>query len=279
MSRTHVFVATTLAMIAFAGNSLLCRLALKETGIDAASFTTLRIVSGALVLWLIVRVRDRSFAVGGDWPAALALFAYAACFSFAYVSLATGTGALLLFGAVQVTMIAYSLWQGERLRMRRVIGLACAFAGIVGLVLPGVTAPPLAGATLMLAAGIAWGMFSIRGKAAGDPTRVMAGSFVRAAPLTLALSTVMWNSAATDPAGIAYALVSGALTSGVGYVIWYIALRSLSVTNAATVQLTVPMLAAAGGVLLLGEPVTARLLIASAVILGGIALALTDKPR
>ncbi|RJG08063.1 DMT family transporter [Noviherbaspirillum cavernae] len=277
MSSMRIVLLTSLAMLAFAGNSLLCRLALTDTGIDAASFTTIRIVSGALVLVPVARWRNGAGAPAPDWPSAIALFAYAACFSFAYVSLSAGTGALLLFGAVQAAMIGYGLWRGESLAWRRIAGLACAFAGIVGLVLPGITAPPLQGAALMLAAGVAWGIFSIRGKGAGDPTAVMAGSFLRAAPLAAVLSIVTLHSATLDAMGVAYAIASGALTSGVGYVIWYTALRGLSVTSAAIVQLTVPMIAAAAGVILLNEPLTARLLIASAIILGGVALALTGK--
>lgn len=277
MSRLRVTLLTTIAMLAFAGNSLICRMALKETGIDAASFTTIRIVSGGVALLLIASMQGRVRNMAGDWWTAAALFVYAACFSFAYVNLSTGTGALLLFGAVQASMLGYGLWRGERLVLRRVIGLLCAFAGIAGLMLPGLAAPPLLGAALMIVSGVAWGVFSIRGKGTGDPVLVITGSFARAALLAIVLSVATFSSMSLNPAGVAYAVLSGALTSGVGYIIWYTVLRSLSVTAAATVQLTVPMIAAAGGVVLLGEPISLRLVLASIAILGGVAFALTGK--
>ena len=279
MSPERVFALTLLAVIAFAGNSLLCRLALKQTGIDAASFTFIRIVSGAVVLWLIVRLRGGTRSAPGNWSSALALFAYAACFSFAYARLSAATGALLLFGAVQATMIGYGLWGGERLRPWQVAGLLCAFAGLIGLLLPGLSAPPLDGAVLMLGSGIAWGIYSLRGKGVGDPIGVTAGNFLRAVPLAAGLSIAMLPWASLDSAGFWYAILSGALTSGVGYVIWYAALRGLNATTAATVQLSVPVIAAAGGIMLLGESITPRLLIASAAILGGVALVILTKPR
>lgn len=277
MSRTMVFLLTMLAMLAFAGNSLLCRLALKHTGIDPASFTTMRIVCGALTLWLISQTHGRRATGNGNWPSALALFAYAAGFSYAYVGLSAGVGALLLFGAVQATMIGYGLRVGERLLLRQWLGLLCAFAGLMGLLLPGLSAPPLLSSALMLGAGAAWGVYSLRGKGAGDPTRVSSGNFLRASALAVLLSlvTVRWSSVNKD--GLGYALASGALTSGVGYAIWYTALRGLKATSAATVQLSVPVLAALGGIVFLGEAVTLRLLLASAAILGGIALVMVSK--
>jgi drug/metabolite transporter (DMT)-like permease len=270
----RVFVLTTLAMLAFAGNSLLCRMALRDTGMDAASFTAVRLVSGALVLWLIVRLKDRNRSGAGDgnWYSALALFVYAAGFSFAYLSLTAATGALLLFGAVQATMIAWGLWSGERLRQLQVVGLVVALAGLFALLLPGISAPPLLGSGLMIAAGIAWGIYSLRGKGAGDPTRVTAGNFLRSAPLAVLLGLVVWPQLNLDAAGLGYALASGALASGLGYVIWYTALPALQATHASTVQLSVPVLTALGGVTLLGEPLTLRLILASVAILGGIAL-------
>lgn len=273
MSTARTLALTTLALTAFAGNSLLCRLALKHTAIDAASFTTIRLVSGALVLWLLVRTGRSAQASGaGSWPSALALFAYAAGFSFAYVSLPAATGALLLFGAVQATMIGVGLWKGERFQRLQLAGLALAFAGIVGLLLPGLSAPPLGGSLLMLGAGAAWGVYSLRGRGAGDPTRVTAGNFLRAAPMALALSLLTLQTASLDTAGLWYALASGALTSGIGYAIWYAVLPALQATTAATLQLSVPVLAALGGIVFLGEAVTLRLALASAAILGGIAL-------
>lgn len=266
-------------MLAFAANSLLCRVALKQTGIDAASFTLVRIVSGALALWLIVRVRDGRPVAAGSWPSALALFVYAAAFSFAYVSLTAATGALLLFGAVQTTMIGVGLYRGERLRARQTAGLAAALAGLVGLLLPGLSAPPWPGSLLMLAAGAAWGVYSLRAKGSGDPLRATAGNFLRAVVFAAALSFVMRSWMAADAAGIGWAIASGALGSGVGYAIWYTALGGLSVTSAASVQLSVPVIAALGGIVLLGEPLTLRLVIASSAILGGIALVIARPPR
>ena len=279
MPLPRLVALTVLAMIAFAGNSLLCRIALRDTGIDAASFTTIRLVSGAVVLWLVVRAKHSGSTGSGNWLSALALFAYAAGFSFAYLSLAAGTGALLLFGAVQATMIGYGIRSGESLRRLQVAGLALASGGLVGLLLPGLSAPPLHGSLLMLGAGIAWGVYSLRGKGAGDPTRVTAGNFLRAAPIAAALSVFMLDSAALDGAGIGYAIASGALTSGLGYAIWYTVLPALKATHAATIQLSVPAIAAAGGILFLGEPVTLRLVLASAAILGGIAMVIRALPK
>jgi drug/metabolite transporter (DMT)-like permease len=277
MSRLRILVLTLLAMIAFAGNSLLCRAALQAGHIDAASFTTIRVVAGALALWLIVRFQRGSAAKAGSWPSAFALFAYAAAFSFAYLTLTAATGALLLFGAVQATMIGTAIWRGDRLGGWQLLGVACAFGGLVGLLLPGLSAPPLAGAGLMLLAGIAWGVYSLRGKGAGDPLQATAGNFLRAVPFALALSLAMLPWARSDLAGAALAIASGALTSGIGYAIWYTALRGLKAASAGTVQLSVPPLAAIGGVVLLGEPATLRLLVASVAILGGIALASAEK--
>jgi drug/metabolite transporter (DMT)-like permease len=263
---------TLVAMIAFAGNSLLCRVALRDTGIDAATFTSIRIVSGALALWAIVRMRGSLHGAAGNWPSAFWLFAYAAGFSFAYVTLPAATGALLLFGAVQATMIGYGLWKGERLRAIQVTGLLAAFAGLGGLLLPGVSAPPALGAALMLFAGISWGIYSLRGRGAGDPTTVTAGNFLRAVPFAALVSLAMLSRASVDVAGAVFAMASGALASGVGYAIWYTAVRELKATSAATVQLSVPVIAALGGVAFLGEPITLRLVLSSAAILGGVAM-------
>ncbi len=272
MSPIRLFTLTSLAMLAFAGNSLLCRAALKHTAIDASSFTVVRLISGALALWLLVRLRSGRTTGQGNWGSALALFAYAAGFSFAYVSLSAATGALLLFGAVQATMIGVGLWRGERLRRWQLVGLVLALSGLLGLLLPGLSAPPLLGALLMLAAGAAWGVYSLRGKGAGDPTRVTAGNFVRAVPMALVMGLLTLNQATLDTPGIAYAVASGALTSGIGYAIWYTALPDLKATHAATIQLSVPVIAALGGIGLLGEPLTLRLVLASIAVLGGIAL-------
>lgn len=279
MRRGRIVVLTVLAMIAFAGNSLLCRAALKDTGIDAASFATIRLVSGALMLGLVLRMRRGSTNGQGNWLSAFALFSYAAGFSFAYRNLPAATGALLLFGAVQATMISHGIWRGERLLKMQLIGLIGAAGGLVGLLLPGLSAPPLVGSALMLGAGVAWGIYSLRGKGAGDPARVTAGNFLRAVPFSAALSVLTLAGASLDTAGFWYAVASGALASGIGYVIWYSALPGLKATNAATVQLSVPVIAALGGIAFLGEPLTLRLALASVAILGGIALVILEKPQ
>ena len=279
MSLARIIALTTLAMIAFAGNSLLCRLALTHSAIDAGSFTTIRLISGAVMLWLVVQLSRVTQNGSGNWLSALALFIYAAGFSFAYVSLHAASGALLLFGAVQVTMISHAIWKGERLLVPQIIGLIFAFGGLVGLLLPGLSAPPLNGALLMLSAGIAWGVYSLRGRGSGEPTRVTTGNFLRAAPISAALSIILMNNIAIDAAGFWYAVASGALTSGIGYALWYAALPALKATNAATVQLSVPVIAAVGGVVFLGETITLRLLLASMAILGGIALVILEKRK
>ena len=266
-------------MVAFAANSLLCRAALKGSGIDAASFTLVRILSGAVTLWLIATLRKADWRQASNWMSALALFAYAAAFSFAYVTLSAGTGALLLFGAVQATMILWGFRRGERLRAPQVVGLAVALAGLAVLVAPGVTAPPLMGSLLMLSAGAAWGVYSLRGKGARDPLGATAGNFARALPFALALSAAFLPSARFDAAGVTYAVLSGAIASGVGYAIWYTALPSLRAVTAATVQLSVPVIAAAGAIVLLGEPLTARFVIAAVAVLGGIALVVTTRSQ
>jgi len=277
MSSLRIIVLTVLAMVAFAGNSLLCRLALRDTTIDAASFTAIRLCSGAVMLWLVVRVRGGAYTGAGNWRSALALFAYAAGFSFAYLSLPAASGALLLFGAVQATMIGHGLWAGERLQRMQLAGLALALGGLVGLLLPGLSAPPLQGSALMLGAGVAWGVYSLRGRNTGDATRVTAGNFLRAVPIAAALSLLMIGNISLDRAGLAYAVASGALASGLGYAIWYTALPGLKATKAATVQLSVPVIAALGGVAFLGEAITLRLTLASIAILGGIALVILEK--
>jgi len=279
MTRARVLALTALAMVAFAANSLLCRQALAHTRVDPATFTTVRIASGALALALLARARGGSPVAAGSWGSALALFAYAAGFSFAYASLPASTGALLLFGAVQLTMIGQGLRSGERLRPPQLAGLAAAFAGLVGLLAPGLSAPPPFGAALMIAAGVAWGVYSLRGRGAGAPLLVTSGNFARAVPLALATSLAFMAHASADPLGLAFAAASGAIASGLGYAIWYSALPGLDATRAATVQLSVPVLASLGGVAFLGERVTLRLALASVAILGGIALVILERRR
>ena len=278
MTRSRLLLLTAFALLAFAGNSLLCRLALRGGHIDAAAFTALRMVSGAAVLWLLVVLR-RSGRPSGDWPSALALTVYAAAFSFAYLTLAAGMGALLLFGAVQASMLLAGIAAGERLGPPQLAGLALAVAGLVFLVLPGIEAPAPLGAVLMLAAGVAWGMYSLRGRRAGVPVLATAGNFLRAVPLAVLATLPFMRSWHADGGGVGYALASGIVTSGLGYVIWYAALKGLTATRAAIAQLSVPVLAALGGVLLLGEPLTGRVVIASCVILGGVALVILGRQR
>lgn len=269
---------TAVAMLAFAANSLLCRMALQHALIDPASFGSVRLASGAVVLAAIVRARaGPPAAPRGDWLAASMLGAYVVCFSFAYVTLAAGTGALVLFGAVQLTMFAVGLRHGERFAPMAWAGFVLAVAGLVYLVSPGIAAPAPLGAALMAAAGFAWGVYSLRGRGAGEPVAAPAGNFLRATPLALAVSAgslALAGPMHASAGGIALALASGALTSGLGYVVWYAALPGLAALRAATVQLSVPPLAAIGGVLWLAEAPTLRLGLSSAAILGGIALVL-----
>jgi drug/metabolite transporter (DMT)-like permease len=278
VTATRVFVLTVLAMIAFAGTSLLCRVALRENAIDPASFTLIRLAAGAMMLCAIALVRNASWRGAGSWPSGMALFGYAAAFSFAYVSLSAGTGALLLFGAVQATMILWGWWRGERLHARQFVGLALAVAGLVALVSPGLSAPPFVGSVLMIGAGFAWGVYSLRGKAAGDPVDATTGNFIRAVPFAIALALAFAPWLRADAEGVGYAILSGAIASGLGYVIWYSVLPSLRPANAATVQLSVPVLTALAGILLLGEPLTLRFFIAAVAILGGIALVVISVP-
>jgi len=277
MSASRVSLLTILSLLAFAGNSVLCRIALKETEIDAATFTSVRLISGALALYLISNVFRRRQRGKGNWISAFALFVYAAAFSFAYLSLSTATGALILFGSVQATMIGHGAWSGDRFRAPQIWGLAVAFTGLVGLLLPGLSSPPLIASLLMLASGVAWGVYSLRGKGAGDPTRVTSGNFLRAAVMALLLIILFRSDMNFDLTGIAYAIASGAMASGLGYSLWYSVLPWLKATNAATVQLSVPLIAAFGGILMLGESLTLRFVFASVAILGGIALVLTNK--
>lgn len=265
-------------MIAFAGNSLLCRAALRQTRIDPGTFTFLRITSGAATLWLIAGLKKSEWKEQGSWSSAIALFAYAATFSFAYVTLTAGTGALLLFVAVQATMIFWGIQRGEKLHLLQVFGLVLALGGLVALVFPGISAPSPGGSVLMIAAGVAWGIYSLRGKRASDPTSATAGNFIRAVPLALLLNLAFLPWLQIDRAGITYAILSGAIASALGYVVWYSVLPSLRAASAATVQLTAPVLAAAGGILLLGEPLTMRFLLASIAVLGGIALVVINRP-
>jgi drug/metabolite transporter (DMT)-like permease len=271
---------TAVTMCAFAANSVLCRVALRDTAVDPATFTAVRLLSGAAVLWLIALGRRRGEAgrPAGDWTSALALFAYAGAFSLAYTALTTGTGALLLFGAVQLTMIGYGLVRGERFTTRRALGALMAAAGLVVLVAPGLEAPPAMPAALMALAGVAWGVYSIRGRGSSNPLADTASNFIRAAPLSLLMVGFFASDLRFDPAGVAFAVASGAVASGIGYAIWYSVLPHMPATSAALVQLSVPVIAAAAGAAVLGEGLTLRLVLATAAVLGGIGLALVSRP-
>jgi drug/metabolite transporter (DMT)-like permease len=270
-------VLTVLALIAFAGNSVFCRLALAEPIIDPASYTAVRLITGAVTLWIIAAFRRKeSFGKsGGSWISAAMLFLYAVTFSFAYISLSTGTGALILFAAVQITMIAVGLYTGERPEILEWLGLFIAIAGLIYLVSPGITAPPILGSVLMAAAGIAWGTYSLRGRGAGDPVGVTTANFLRTVPLAIGVVLLWLPTLTITPMGFLWAALSGSITSGVGYVLWYAALPRLTATRAATVQLAVPVLAALAGVFVLSEAITLRLIISAVVILGGVGLALS----
>mgnify|MGYP003583468442 FL=1 len=281
MPALRTLALTVAAMLAFAANSVLCRLALAHGSIDPASFGSLRLVSGALMLALVLRLRPGPALASArtDWLAAAMLFSYVACFSFAYLTLPAGSGALVLFGAVQITMLVAGWRAGESFGARGWLGFALAVGGFVGLVAPGVSAPAPLGSALMAVAGIAWGIYSLRGRGVADPLAVTAANFLRAAPLALLLSLMLASQAHAAMHGALLAVASGALTSGLGYVIWYAALPGLGALRAATVQLSVPLIAALGGVLLLAETPSLRLVLAGLAILGGIGLVLLGKRR
>lgn len=275
-----VFV-TAVALCAFAANSLLCRAALAPDAdgvraIDPAAFTGIRLASGAVVLALLVRARRESVG-GGSVRAGLALCAYAVAFSLAYVRLSAGTGALLLFGAVQVTMIASALARGEVLRARQWIGVAFALSGLAWLVLPGQDSPDLVGAASMAIAGVAWGIYSLLGRGSARPLATTAHNFLCSLPAAACFLAIERDALHADTRGVVLAILSGAVASGLGYAVWYTALRGLSAAQAAVVQLAVPVLAALGGVVLLGETAGARLVGASLVILAGIAAAVLPR--
>jgi drug/metabolite transporter (DMT)-like permease len=270
---TRALWAALFALLAFAANSVLCRMALRSSHIDPASFTAIRILSGALTLWLLVRLPGARRGKSGSWWSALALLAYAIAFSFAYVRLTAGTGALLLFGAVQVAMLTAGFFGGERVDRIIVLGWLLAIGGLALLLLPGSSAPPAREALFMLFAGIAWGIYSLRGRGSTHALGDTAGNFLRAVPGALLLSALLWEQRAADPQGVVLAILSGALASGLGYAAWYTALPRLGAIAAANAQLSVPVLAALAGVGLFSEPITARLLGASVLVLGGSALA------
>ena len=275
----RIALLTLLALSAFAANSILARVALRDGAMDPLAFTALRIASGALMLAILLKLRRRPFA--GDWPSAVALVAYAAAFSVAYLSIPAGAGALLLFGAVQVTMIGTGLIQGDRPPWQEWGGVLVSFSGLLLFLLPGLGRPPLAGSLLMIAAGIAWAVYSLRGRRKSDrpndPLAATAGNFLRGLPLAV-LPWLVFGGTQWNPLGVACALASGALASGLGYAVWYTVLPQLTALRASLVQLAVPVLVAAIGIVFLGEPASLRLLAGAALILGGLALATLYRP-
>jgi drug/metabolite transporter (DMT)-like permease len=276
--RIRIACLTAVSLGAFAANSILCRLALGAAAIDAASFSTIRLLSGALVLMLLTRLAGRrTLETEGSWRSGVALSLYAITFSYAYVLLSTGSGALILFGSVQATMIIAGLVSGERPSAAGWLGLLIALAGLVYLVFPGVSSPAPAGAALMTFAGIFWGVYSLRGRGEGNPIRITTGNFIRAVPIAVVASLIMLPGLHLSAKGVLIAALSGGVASGLGYVVWYTALPRITATLAATVQLAVPLLAAAGGVLFLSEAVSARLALSGLAILGGVGLAILGR--
>jgi drug/metabolite transporter (DMT)-like permease len=271
---SRIVALTSLAMIAFAANSVLARLALGHDGADPLAYTGIRLASGAVALAILIALvdRNRPFRVAGSWLGAAALFGYAIAFSVAYIVLGAGTGALILFASVQIGVIGWAIIRGDRPHLLEWIGL-------VYLVSPGLVAPPTLGALLMLAAGICWAAYTLIGRGSSSPLADTAGNFIRCLPLALPLilAGAFWHG--LDPITAAYAIASGVVASGIGYAIWYTALPHLTRTRAAIVQLTVPAIAAIGGVLLISETVTSRLIVSSVAILGGVAFALLTSER
>lgn len=276
----RIILYTTFALVAFAFNSILCRLALRADEADAASFTSIRLVAGAVMLILLSYFFSKKSQIkSGSWPSAFFLFAYAACFSFAYLNLTAGTGALILFGSVQITMVGVALARGEKPGTLELLGLIIALGGLVYLVLPGLAAPPLVSSALMAAAGIAWGAYTLRGRGSGNPLGDTTGNFIRAVPMAIIISVIFIPAFHLSNRGIALAVLSGAVTSGIGYTVWYAALKHHTATRAAVLQLSVPVLTAVIGVIFLAELFTKRLGIAGALILGGIGLTIFGRRR
>lgn len=264
-------------LTAFAANSILCRLALAGGHIDALTFTSVRLLSGAVVLTLVLVAKSRQPVIAIDPPAMLALMVYALAFSVSYIGLAAGVGALLLFGAVQVTMLSVGLYRGERLSAQAWFGFALAVAGLVTYLLPGKASAPMGAVAAMLLAGCAWGVYSLRGARGQDPVAATTSNFLAAAPLTVALAVIFGSGWHITTEGMVLAALSGGLTSGLGYVLWYHVVKKIPALTAATVQLSVPILAAFGGVVILGEPLTSRLAFAGVAVLGGIALVVKGR--
>ena len=277
-----IFWATSLALIAFAANSVLCRLALGSGLIDAASFTTIRLLSGALMLYVLVTwqsIPTIQRQQKGSWLAGLMLFVYALTFSYAYVSLDTGVGAMILFGTIQVSMIGFALWQGDKLKPMALLGLSIAIAGFVYLMLPGASAPSWSGFMLMMVSGLAWSVYTLKGYGSTFPLADTAFNFIRTIPLVLLVLVFTWQGAVWDMSGVLLAVLSGAIASGLGYTLWYMALKGLGTMQTAVLQLLVPVIAALGGVIFVSETLTMRLMIAAALILGGTLLLVLQRDK
>ena len=284
MTRLRIILITFLSLLAFAANSLITRFALEKTTIDEASFIMLRVVSGALFLWLFLALKkDKKILQGGTWFAAFALFIYAVSFTYGYGLIAAGTGALLLFGSVQITMTIAGYREGERLNVIQLVGFVLALSGLVILMLPGISAPSFMGAFLMCISGVAWSIYTLQGRGASSPAATTAGNFIKAAPMATLLWLIVYlstnNTIDLANIGVIYALLSGIVTSGIGYIIWYSVLPELKATQAAIVQLSVPLLVTLAGALLLNETITLRIIIASIAILFGTILVLTFKHK
>lgn len=274
--RTALIWPVLISLLAFAANSVFCRLALMKGDIDPHSFTAIRLLSGGVFLLCLLTLRKPAQRLGGSWKGGFCLFLYAYLFSIAYLQLGAGAGALILFGAVQITMFVFSWMKGERVRFRVLLGMLVAFAGLVALLLPGADTPPFTSAVIMVVSGMAWGAYSLLGRGATNPLADTAGNFIRTLPLlgVLALFAIAAGHLHISASGVLYALASGVLASGAGYAIWYGVVKKISAQHAATLQLSVPVIASLAGVLLLSEPLSVRLSVTSAVVLGGIALAL-----
>jgi drug/metabolite transporter (DMT)-like permease len=281
MTRLRIILITLLSLLAFTANSLITRFALQETSIDETSFIMLRVVSGALFLWLYLRFKKNNKA--GTWLAAFSLFIYAVSFTYGYGLIAAGTGALLLFGSVQVTMTIAGYREGERLNVIQIAGFILAIIGLVILMLPGIRSPSIIGALLMCISGVAWGIYTLQGRGATNPAATTAGNFIKATPMAILLWLIVYLSTndtinlVSD--GIIYALLSGIITSGIGYIIWYSVLPELKAIQAAIVQLSVPLLVTLAGALLLNETITIRVVLASTAILLGTVLVLIFKKK
>ncbi len=270
---------TAITLVAFAANSVLCRLALAAGSVDPTSFASMRIAAGAATLWVVSAIFRRKARPAGSWISASMLALYAFAFSYAYVGLSVGTGALVLMGAVQTTMIIAGIRAGEQVSPVRWLGMILALAGIVYLVSPGIAGPPPVASALMALAGVAWGIYSLRGRRVADPITATTDNFIRAVPIAFVLTIARIGEFHLSTQGVLLAILSGSVTSGLGYVLWYAALRGLTATRAAVVQLAVPVITALGGVAFLSEAITSRLVIASLAVIGGVGLAVAGKTR